>query len=298
MRTTQEKLEYVDFLFHKSGKAYEKRDVIFSLLFDLLKEEVVEAASMLAEAYNTEQVTEYDFERSYGYSRLAKDFNDPEGLYYWATDPNYYEDREFRRKLLIKSADMGFPRACHDYGKDIFSKEPEKAIKYLETSINDNDRIHLVDYAIALSILNRDLETAFECIKKTYENDKYKIAILALAYFYDNGIGVKQDILKACKLYNEDHHFWTSDVSKGLLAVRVIQNKSGLDISDSDAFKMLLESSKKTYVPYQVFVALSICYKNGIGVEIDLEKAEEYKNKAKEIFPKMKDLYYLSNILL
>lgn len=295
--TTEEKIEYVDFLFHHSGKAWENRGLIFDYLFDLLEEEVPIAATWLAEAYETEKLTEYDFECSYAYTKLAKNLNDPEGLYFWSKDNHYYRDEKFRLNLLKRSAEQGYPDACHDLAEKLIDTEPDKAIELFKKGTADNNKWNLIDYGIALYSLNRDLEEAFRVVNQAYEKDTYKVAVLCLAFFYDNGVGVEKDINKACELYFSDHHLWTGEDARGFLALHILNGKCNLKTKE-EAFEDLKIVGGNIYVHPNIYALLSICYQKGLYTEVDLEKADKYKKKAHESLEKIHKYSFLKGILL
>ena len=115
-------------------------------------------------------------------------------------------------------------------------------------------------------------------ISKLYKNGCRDLdVIFRLAYAYDCGLGVKKDIDKAIFFYNMCVDKYNDSISINNLAALYEKN----NMKDDSAIFQLYEKASKQG-DYYALCNVGYCYKDGIGVTKNIEKAIECYKKASE----------------
>ena len=257
------------------GKAWENRNKIFALLFSALKEHDSEAADLLAGIYTNMELTDYDYDKCCAYVKLSKDFDDPEGLLVWAED--IQSDSIYSLMLKKKAADKGYPKAMFEYGRSIYYQNPYESIKYMKMAADKG-------YPKAMYILAKASWFGYSILvnhKKAFKymnmaaKAEYSDAFFYLGYMYDLGLGTKKNHKKAREYFEKVQNYKCFE-AKGFLGRQMILGL-GIKKNVKEGFKMLKDGVDMSYYPEpELLITLAKCYHNGIGVEIDHKKGDEY----------------------
>lgn len=125
----------------------------------------------------------------------------------------------------------------------------------------------------------KDYKKSFELLLNAMSKDSNSEAVLIMGYFYENGIEVEKDVKKAIECYSNKskkqykNQPWT------------LNNLGSIYLQDGEkdqrkayfCFKKASELNDK-----DGYYNLSICYKDGIGVEKNLEEAKYYYQLSQE----------------
>ena len=264
------------------GKGWENRSKIFSLLFSALKEHDAEAADLLAGIYTNMELTDYDFEKCCAYVKLSKDFEDPEGLLAWAED--IQSDSIYSLMLKKKAADKGYPKAMLAYGRSIYYQNPYESVKYMRMAADKG-------YPKAMFVLAKAYWFGYSMLvnhKKAFKymnlsaKAGYFDAFFYLGYMYDLGIGTKKNHKKAREFFAKVQNYKFLE-AKGFIGRQMVFGL-GVKKNPVEGFKMLKEGVDSSYHPEpELLISLAKCYHNGIGVEVDHKKGDEYLDLLREI---------------
>ena len=276
-------LEKAEYLYYKTGKAWENRGKIFHLLFKALKEGESGAAHMLCYVYQDMEITEQDNEKAMAYYALSQNMEDPKGLYVWSQDIRNCHDSLFSLQLLKKSADLGYLDAIFEYGRQIFFSAPYEGRKKKKKAA-DNGHVYAMYYLAKAYWYGYDAFTRFDkafiYMKKAYEHGSFK-AIYPLAFMYDFGVGTRKNYKKARELYEKVNDYEISN-AKGLIGRHYVFGL-GVKKDVKKGIELMLKAADSYNDPEpELMMALAKCYHMGIGVPIDHKKADECYQKAHE----------------
>ncbi|MCM1141110.1 MAG: hypothetical protein NC453_21290 [Muribaculum sp.] len=150
----------------------------------------------------------------------------------------------------------------------------ENAIEFYEkgASTDPNCSIRLADLAFDDYYDMSDEEMFKTYYEYAYE---YKRAKYGLGLLYYNGIGVEENIEKAVEC------FQSADCNEAKTILASIYINPELNYNkQSEGIKLLKEASKNQYGPAEKL--LSKCYREGIGVSIDLFEADRLEQLAED----------------
>jgi TPR repeat protein len=202
--------------------------------------------------YSTELKDKGEFEKSFNCMQKASDMGEMLATYYLAT---YYEQGIGVEKNLLKAAEL--------YLSVVECREQLVFAGGNESLTPQCDAEFALGCMYESGILpNSSIKTAIDWYIRAINDGVLEIEVyLKMSEFYYNGNGVERD-------YNESAKYldWGYNTVCGK-DERIL----GLALKLAD---------KDTYYKIQILEIIADCYRQGIGTEIDNEKANEYKEKA------------------
>lgn len=183
-----------------------------------------------------------------------------------------------------KSADKGNARAqfnvaqCLLHGQGTTSN-PSAAVQYYEKIKDEfSSATSILGNCYALGIgVGQDYDEAKKLFKKASEAQD-KDGSYGLAYCYFNGFGVKQNNKKAYEYYQKAASLGSSSAI-AMLGYLYYTGKGGKK-DDNQAFLCFKRAAEMGLPSAQAM--LGICYYNGVGVDVNVDMAKDWLNKAKD----------------
>lgn len=227
------------------------------------------------------------------------------------------EDFEKAEQLLISEADSGNVLAVHDLGKlysteKLGSKNEEKSFEYYREALNgfteiepNGDFMFPYENAYQKSVdmrsyiwyrigkmhcyglgIQQDYEKAFEwLLKSAEEGNRFAQYSLGNLYYYGNG--TDKDLSQAFQWYMKSAE---QGQPYAAYAAAQMYNKGEYVSKDDQAQKYykqalagFLELESKNQADDNLFYKMGIMYKNGLGTDIDMDKAINYFMRSAEL---------------
>lgn len=263
-------------LMYKSENPWLHRDEIFSLLYQAVILKEGKAAYLLGRAYQEEELTQRDDEAAKTWFHKAVEMND--GYGYYETAFEYYNDEIEELNRLRKSAELNCPLGMTAYGEMMDKMHPFKAEEWLIKASNRHQ-----DYANAVLFRHFAYGNRFQdpdyqsAVKYAFKNKKkeHYFSLIQIGNIYDFGIGGrKKNHKKAREWYLKIEN---EPLAKGYIGRHYIYGLGGLEKDYQKGFQLLIKGlEEKPLVPLFLY-EISRCYRLGLGVNKDKEKAKEYE---------------------
>ena len=254
-----------------------------------------------------------DSEERIKWLNKAAEQDNPEALYnlhfMYLIPDNPQHDKQKAYRLLTRSAELGNSVAQYDLGWQLFDgsdmeRDYEKAFYWLKKAYENDEygakaylgKCYLYGYGV-----EKDESKGITLLKESC-NECEKNGMLFLAEAYENGAGVEKDLNHAYKNYKKvaivhknkeaEEHCMRLESLPGpntlkfsvFIFEKAIENynrgETYMQQNDfNNAFKSYFNSAHENHPLAQL--CLGLCYKDGKGVNKDLEKAIFWFEKAK-----------------
>lgn len=239
---------------------------------------------------------------------FKKRFDLFEFLFEHPTKKNTFFDNFFSKEVVSFSKTLlkgyyFFDTSNYYLNKNLITPNFKKAMFYLKKAVENNYTPALIKAGIYFMnglYLKQNSKKAFYYFKKALKLNNHD-SLYYLGYCYENGIGVTKNIKKAIKYYEKGEKY---NCEKSIIRLKEIINEADYkkiinitnlsdrlwDFVNKDIYtlqysiqyknifkfcKILLKLGKKT-----AYSKIGQCYEKGIGVQIDLNKAIKYYQKA------------------
>ena len=274
--TPKQMVRRAEDLMYKSDNPWSHRDEIFKLLYKAVNLGEGKAAYLLGRAHQEEELTERDDEVAKKWFHRAAEMND--GYGYFEISSECYDDEVEELSRLRKSAELGCKYGMTYYGNMIDNIHPFKAEEWL---IKASNRGELYANAVLYKHFaygNRYQDPNYPlAVKYAFKNKKkeYYYSSIQIGNIYDFGIGeVRKNYKKAREWYLKVEN---EPLSKGYIGRHYIYGLGGLKKDYQKGFELLLEGLKEKPIVPLFLYEIARCYKYGIGVKRDKNKAKEYE---------------------
>lgn len=174
------------------------------------------------------------------------------------------------------AADNGDAEACFKYAAELLigahiEKNVGTAIQYLRQAVNmgDTDALYWLGMVYSTEDGFIDHHKAIEYLSKAAEN-YHPYALYRLGLYYKNGIGIEVDMVKALECFAQAANQGVADAQIEMGDANYDLNGQG-DMSYEWAYKWFKKAADQGNHLGQYKLAL--CYKDGIGIERDIDKA-------------------------
>lgn len=215
------------------------------------------------------------------------------------------EDFKKAEQILISESEKGNLLAIHDLGKlystdKLGEKDDEKSFAYYKEALNGFLRIEQISdklkpylqYRIGKMFCyglgtEQNYEKAFQWfLKSAEEGNKFAQFSIANLYYYGNG--VERNLEKAFEWYMKSAKQGQPYASYAVAQMYskgeyVQQNEEAAQEYFSQALSGFLKLEADGQADDNLFYKIGVMYKNGLGTEVDIDKALEYFKRSAEL---------------